>query len=103
MNQMNQMNQMNRVNQMNHYYQVSEVTNQLNLSYSLNSLFLGHFWSFFYLINYPWARGRAVKSAVHVIHVVIWICNPKVVSSNPTRGTLGKVSENQFLGSTQAM
>ena len=50
-----------------------------------------------------WARGWAVKFAVHVVHVVNWIYNPKVVSSNPTRDTIGKVSENHFLGSTQAM
>ena len=38
--------------------------------------------------SFEWARGRAVKSAVHNIS---WISNPKVVGSNPTRGTFGKV------------
>ena len=47
------------------------------------------------------ARGRAVKSAVQIHRTLV--SNPKVLGSNPTRGTLGKVSENQFLGPTNAM
>ena len=31
------------------------------------------------------------------------LTNPRVVGSNPALVTLGKVSENQFLGSTHAM
>ena len=40
-------------------------------------------------------------------HVAEWLnhlfSNPKVMGSNPALGTLGKVSENQLLGSTHAM
>ena len=75
---------------------------KLHGTFLLHLIIMNQNWFVIRIYNHIfWARGRAVKSAVQIHRTLV--SNPKVLGSNPTRGTLGKVSENQFLGPTNAM